>query len=161
MHRYKTVFPNRHTILPVIHVESFEQALRNVHVAHEEDCDGVFLINHRIRHGDLLRIHGEIHSRFPEWWIGVDCLDLSPEDVFRHVGADVSGIWLDNAMIDERTDMQENAVSIQSAWIESGFTGLYFGGVAFKYQRRVEDLARAAKISRTYLDLVTTNPDYS
>ena len=157
MNRYKTVFANRHTILPVIHVESFEQALRNVQIAYEEECDGVFLINHSIGHGDLLGIHGKIRSRFPGWWIGVNCLGLSPEDVFRHVDADVSGIWVDNAMIDERTDMQGNAARIQSARVESGFTGLYFGGVAFKYQRQVEDLERAARISGTYLDVVTTS----
>ena len=60
-------------------------------------------------------------------------------------------------MIDERTEVQENAARIQSARTESGFPGLYFGGVAFKYQRQVEDLERAAKISRTYLDVVTTS----
>jgi uncharacterized protein len=157
MNRYKTVFTNRHTVLPVIHVETFEQTLRNVQIAHEEDCDGVFLINHSIDHGDLLGIYGEIRSRFPEWWIGVNCLGLLPQDVFRHVNADVSGIWVDNAMIDERTEIQDNAARIQSARIESGFTGLYFGGIAFKYQRQVEDLERSAQISRTYLDIVTTS----
>jgi uncharacterized protein len=107
MNRYKMVFSNRHTVLPVIHVESFEQALPNVQIAHEEDCDGVFLINHSISHGDLLGIYRQIRSRFPGWWIGVNCLTLPPQEVFQHVNADVSGIWVDNAMIDERTEMQE------------------------------------------------------
>ncbi len=40
---------------------------------------------------------------------------------------------------------------------ESGWDGLYFGGVAFKYQRPVEDLTSAARIAARYMDVVTTS----
>ena len=34
---------------------------------------------------------------------------------------------------------------------------LYFGGVAFKYQREVEDVAAAARAALSYVDVVTTS----
>ena len=37
------------------------------------------------------------------------------------------------------------------------WSGLYFGGVAFKYQRPVDDLAQAAMIAADYMDVVTTS----
>jgi hypothetical protein len=39
----------------------------------------------------------------------------------------------------------------------SGWQGLYFGGVAFKYQRPVHDLARAAGLASKYMDVITTS----
>lgn len=39
----------------------------------------------------------------------------------------------------------------------SGWQGLYFGGVAFKYQRAVGDLATAARLATHYMDVVTTS----
>ena len=35
--------------------------------------------------------------------------------------------------------------------------GLYFGGVAFKYQKPVNDLIKATKIACKYLDVITTS----
>ena len=34
---------------------------------------------------------------------------------------------------------------------------MYFGGVAFKYQRHVEDLDTACRIAARYMDVVTTS----
>jgi hypothetical protein len=43
---FSTNFFKSARILPVIHVDSVEQALRNAEIARESLCDGVFLINH-------------------------------------------------------------------------------------------------------------------
>ena len=53
--------------------------------------------------------------------------------------------------------MQEEADAIRSARQQSGWRGLYFGGVAFKYCRRVEQLEAAARIAIRYMDVVTTS----
>ena len=94
---------------------------------------------------------------FPDWWIGVNCLDLSPSQVFEVITDEVAGVWVDNALIDERERLQVEAEAIQAAREQSGWQGLYFGGVAFKYQRRVEDVGRAARLAAQYMDVVTTS----
>ena len=48
--------------------------------------------------------------------------------------------WADNACIDEHADEehQVTAQRIREAYRTSGWTGLYFGGTAFKAQRQVD-----------------------
>lgn len=153
MTRFDLVFKAR----PVVHVESLDQALRNAEIAHGAGCDGVFLINHLGGHSDLLVIHHAVSAEFPGWWIGLNCLDLAPWQVFGLIGIEVDGVWVDNAGIDERAETQVTAELIAEARNESGWPGLYFGGVAFKYQRPVADLERAAILATRYMDVVTTS----
>ncbi|MEM7126334.1 MAG: BtpA/SgcQ family protein [Chloroflexota bacterium] len=150
-------FSQRHIILPVIHVESETQALRNVQIARNANVDGVFLINHAISSSELLTIHHTVVSEHNDWWVGVNCLDLSPIEIFQSIDNTVRGVWVDNAMIDEDFDSQPEAERILDARRKAGWTGLYFGGVAFKYQRPVADLAQAAAIAAKYVDVVTTS----
>ena len=157
MTRFREVFTSRHVVFPVIHVESGAQALRNAQIAHEAQADGVFLINHGMSYERLLEIHRAVADKFPDWWIGVNCLDLTPEEVFGRVSRSISGVWTDNAHIDEDAATQSAAAHIQAARHQAAWPGLYYGGVAFKYQRPVEDLARAAAIASQYMDVVTTS----
>ena len=159
MDRFRGTFANRHVILPVIHVAGPEQALRNAEIARRQGCDGVFLIRHEqeLNCRELLRIHHQLFEVFPDWWIGVNCLDLSPSQVFAVITDEVAGVWVDNALIDERASRQVEAEAIQAAREQSGWHGLYFGGVAFKYQRQVEDVERAARLAAAWMDVVTTS----
>lgn len=147
----------RHVALPVVHVVSEEQALRNTRLARDAGADGVFLINHGMSADSLLAIHAIVFERNRDWWIGVNCLGLSPVDVFSRVDETVSGIWVDNALIDERADSQPEAEQVLEIRKQNRWHGLYFGGVAFKYQRAVTDLGRAASIAGRYVDVVTTS----
>jgi len=155
--RFTETFANRHVILPVIHVRSESQAWDNVQIARDAGTDGAFLINHGVSSSVLLDIHRATHERMPDWWLGVNCLDLHPEEAFQVASADVAGIWVDNAAIDEKNRDQPEANRIDVARQQSGWKGLYFGGVAFKYQRAVEDLAAAATVATRYMDVVTTS----
>jgi hypothetical protein len=154
---FRQVFPGRHVVLPVIHVEDEPQARRNADIARRAGADGVFLINHSSDHRDLLSVHEKVYEDHPDWWVGVNCLDLEPPEVFGTVSDHVAGIWVDNAGIDEHRDAQPEAEAAAGARIRSGWIGLYFGGVAFKYQRPVDDLARAARSATRYVDVVTTS----
>lgn len=71
----------------------------------------------------------------------------------------MSGIWRDNAYIDERTDAQLHAAYVQMTRARYDWDGLYFGGVAFKYQRPVADadLGQAAQKSSKWMDVITTS----
>jgi predicted TIM-barrel enzyme len=157
MNRYRQVFPGRHTVLPVIHVESLDQALRNTQVAREAGADGVFLINHSMLDETLLTIHTDVAAAHPDWWIGVNCLGLTPDQVFGAVSAKVAGVWVDNAGIQENQDSQPYAERVAVVRRTHAPDCLYFGGVAFKYQRRVEDLEAACRVAAPHMDVVTTS----
>ena len=126
-------------------------------IAKEAGADGVFLINHSMSWEQLLCICCCVYARFDDLWTGVNCLSLCPEAVFREVPFSANGVWTDNAGIDEMSEQQTEAERIVAARKKSGWEGLYFGGVAFKYQRSVDDLARAALVASEYMDVVTTS----
>lgn len=157
MGSFREVFRSRHVILPVIHVVNTEQAIENVLLAQQCQTDGVFLINHDLSWEKLLAVHASCVAAIPGFWIGVNCLDLEPYQVFKEIDAHVAGVWTDNAMIEESCIHQSKAVKVLQAIEESGWRGLYFGGVAFKYQRVVEDVQTAARVAVPFVDVVTTS----
>lgn len=164
MANFKEVFQHKRVVLPVVHVQNTEQALNNLRIAHEEGCDGAFLINmqnpltlDRMSHEELLKIHHLAKKEFATWWLGINYLDLPTVKIFENADSSVSGLWADNAQIYEWLDKQLEAEEIKKAKIKSGWKGLYFGGVAFKYQREVDNPALAAKIATAYVDVVTTS----
>jgi predicted TIM-barrel enzyme len=89
--------------------------------------------------------------------IGVNCLGLTPENVFRAVSAKVAGVWADNAGIREDSEEQIYAKKVLEARDLCAPHCLYFGGVAFKYQRVVEDLEAACRIAARFMGVVTTS----
>jgi hypothetical protein len=134
--RFNELFhQRRHVLLPVIHVENGGQAMRNARLAREHGCPGVFLINHGISSTELLEVHDVVRRTFPGWFVGLNLLDLSPSDAIASVSLDTAGLWVDNAMIDEREAQQPRAGGVLEARRRSGWGGLYFGGVAFKYHQ--------------------------
>ncbi|MBT5873995.1 MAG: adenine phosphoribosyltransferase [Candidatus Latescibacteria bacterium] len=157
MSRFREVFCNRHVVLPVIHVVNTEQAIENTRLAKRSQADGVFLINHDLTWQTLLAVHANCVEAIPEFWIGVNCLDLEPNRVFGEVDSKVGGVWVDNALIEESCVEQPGAEKVLRAIQDSGWRGLYFGGVAFKYQRVVEDVETAARVALPFVDVVTTS----
>lgn len=164
MLNFKKVFHNKHVILPVIHVNSTTSALVNASLAYEAGCDGVFLINmqnpktlERMSYQELKKVQRVVREKFSSWWVGVNYLDLPTSAFFGHVDENVSGVWADNGEIDEHLTKQSKAEEIKQHKEQCGWMGLYFGGVAFKYQTEVDDPALAAKIATEYMDVVTTS----
>lgn len=155
-------FSNRHAILTVLHVETAEQTLRNARISRDAQTDGVFLVNHDIPADELLSIHRAVAAEHGDWWVGINCLDLTPLQHLQRIHEldltdSVAGIWVDNAMIDEESDIQLEAQRFLELSQEIGWTGLYFGGVAFKYQRPVDDIEQAALKAVPFMDVVTTS----
>ena len=158
MSRFRAVFTNRHAVLPIIHVVSREQALRNVEISLASGADGAFLISHgAISDDELLTIYGDARAAQPGFWLGINCLSLRPQALFAHLPPGTQGAWVDDATIDECSAHQPAAARIQAAQQAHGWEGLYFGGVAFKYQRPVRDLAGAARCAAPWMDVVTTS----
>lgn len=159
---FKTAGP---AILPVIHTLDTEQAARNVRVAMREGAHGVFLINHDFAHEQLLAIIRDVRSLFPWLWLGVNFLGVTGKDAFpilgelEQTGCLIDAYWADDARIDERVETQVEAEEIDTVRASSGWSGMYFGGTAFKKQRDVaeEHYAVSAEIACRHMDVVTTS----
>lgn len=163
LEKLKMVFgKEKGIVLPVIHVENFEQALRNVKICRDAGADGCFLINHSSE-TDAFRlneIHIIIRNEIRDFWIGVNFLDLDPLKAFILFPRILKGLWSDDAQIEENPDIiQERATKIRNQEIlhywDTNF--LYFGGVAFKYRKEVRDLKVVSRIAKRYVDVITTS----
>ena len=154
------IFRRGKLFLPVIHPVSQEIALKSIETAVSADADGIFLINQGMSAEEVLQFVPEVHRRFKDLWIGVNLLGMQPSEVVARVSQlPVGGIWSDNAMIDENSEAQTAAELFRRARAHNGWTGLYFGGVAFKYQREVSDLMlpSAARAAAPWMDVITSS----
>ncbi|MDP3727018.1 MAG: BtpA/SgcQ family protein [bacterium] len=163
--RYRDVFPNRHTFLAVIHVESASQAIEQAAIAREGGADGIFLINHNQPYGFLRRVYISIRQIHPDWWIGLNFLDLTALQAITSLPDDASGLWTDNAGVPESASIEGFAAEQNwMTWqmecsLRPSCNRLYFGGVAFKYQGPVADPAGAAWNATKFMDVITTSGD--
>jgi hypothetical protein len=162
--RYRDSFGDRKRLFPVNHVRNLEQALRNIETVVAADADGIFLIGHGMPYQKLVEIYQGVRSRYPEFWIGLNCLDLPAYEAIEVVAGGLSqqpnGLWSDDIGVRERPrDSNGYAERCQQRMATLGFTGCYFGGTAFKYQVAVasKDLPQVAKLATQYADVVTTS----
>lgn len=146
-------------VFAVVHVTDERQALEQSGIAFDAGTDGVFLINHAVGIDELLDVYGAVRQAVgPTAWIGVNALGGEPvavvhDAVSRGFPSMFDGLWTDNAGIDEASVEQPTTYAeLRSCW-----GGAYFGGVAFKYQRPVDDLGAAARASAGHVDVLTTS----
>ena len=152
-------------VTPVIHVLDTVQTMRAVDVAVRGGVAGVFLINHDFEKERLVPIIREVRDAMPGLWLGVNFLAVTGRDAFPILGSlekdgcMVDAYWADNARMDEREAVQREADEIEAVRAESGWTGMYFGGTAFKAQRPVDpsQYQHSAEIALPYMDVVTTS----
>ncbi len=157
MSKFNNVFNQKKVLLTVNHVYNYELGRKNTEISIENGVDGIFLINHGIRSDLLIQIYEKFRKEFNQVWFGVNLLDKRTKDIFAAIPENMQGIWADNAYIDEYSTEQPEAEEIKESILNNNFKGLYFGGVAFKYQRKVENYAKAAIIAMNYVDVVTTS----
>ena len=158
MSRFREIFSTRHVVLPIVHVSNHDQAARNVQIARDAGANGACLISHgSVSDSDLFDIYLRIADEHAGFWLGVNCLGWGAEELFTRAKDLVAGVWIDDALIDESRAEQPTATRINQVQQSVGWRGLYFGGVAFKYQRPVRDLASASRNAVPYMDVVTTS----
>jgi predicted TIM-barrel enzyme len=142
-------------VFPVIHAVDKEQVVRNASIAKDAGASGVFVINHDMPVEEMLLLAFEAQLIIP--WVGINCLGYSALNAMKTVPHYISGLWTDNAGIDETTDSQVYAKSVKAAKVDYLWRGEYFGGVAFKYQDPVTDLRAATTQASGYMDVITTS----
>jgi uncharacterized protein len=161
--RIEDVFGCPRVLLPVIHPVDEATAMESVRVAHAAGVKGIFLINQGMSSEQVLELVMVVRARYPELWIGLNLLGVRPAQVLERGLAAcegrVDGIWADNAHVEEGAAVQPVAQELVTARRAHGWNGLYFGGVAFKYQREIAaaDLGSAAATSLPYMDVVCTS----
>lgn len=158
MNRIAEVFGASRVLLPVVHPVGRREALASIETAASAGVKGIFLIDQGMTEREVLALVGTVRESFPSLWIGVNLLSRAPSEVLD-VAPAIDGVWNDNAAIDERASMQTSADAFVAARERLSWRGLYFGGVAFKYQRDVaaEDLGRAAALAAARMDVVCTS----
>ena len=158
---YREFFQKKHTLLAVVHVESVQQSLRNTAIAYENGADGVFLINHANSVWELLATYRRVREIHPNYFFGLNLLGMESWEMFGIVPVNVSGIWSDS--VDIREGNPDPTEEAKRSWNirkeRSDWRGIYFGGVAFKYQETVSDPGRVAKLALPYVDVITTSGD--
>lgn len=160
-------YANALVVLPVIHVTDNNQTVRNIQIAIDGGCPGVFLINHDFPVEQFLPIIKYAREQFQDAWIGVNFLAVTGDKAFPVLaqlgadGANVDAYWADDARIDEKVNAsdQPEAANIAKIRTSCGWNGMYFGGTAFKKQREVDpaNYAKSASIATNFMDVVTTS----
>ena len=158
---FRSRFGGRCAALAVIHVDGSLVGLhRELDVVASAGMDGAFLIDHRSGTGfaDLLRLAESARASYPDTFLGVNFLDLHTDEALgvaaRH-GDVIDAVWADNAEAGDGPEPRQAALRNAERLAGSGV--VFFGGVAFKYQRAVDDLAGAARAAAGVVDVVTTS----
>lgn len=130
-------------IIPVIHFNSPNQLVSNVRTCDRFGLDSVFLINHSMDSDLLLDNAKNIKILFPNIWVGVNLLGVKTTDALQ-MDTKLDGLWSDQTLT-------------KSEYSVRTFSGLYFGGLAFKYQPQPTDLEEACKNAIATTDVATTS----
>jgi adenine phosphoribosyltransferase len=149
----------------VIHAQDDEQIDRNIEIAVRCGAQGVFLINHGFDVTLFLPLIERCRQAYPLLWLGVNFLGVTGRDAFPILGElesrglAIDAYWADDACIDEQHESQSQAGDINFVREESGWSGIYFGGTAFKKQRAVDpaDYLVSGQIAAQWMDVVTTS----
>ena len=152
-------------VLPVIHVQDNDQINRNIEIAVRAGAQGVFLINHDFDVKQFLPLIERCRQAHPLLWLGVNFLGVTGRDAFPILGnlesrgLAIDAYWADDACIDEQQESQNQAADIKSVREGSGWSGIYFGGTAFKKQRVVDpaNYFASGQIAKQWMDVVTTS----
>lgn len=159
--RFRTQFAKQHTFLPVVHADKLNQVLRNISVAKENGADGVFLINHDVSFSRLMEMYTTATTEFPNFWIGLNFLELHPLGAFRiaNFPSTLQGLWTDNAHTARAEGSLVEAMVFLHERTLRRWEGIFFGGVEFKGQSHSDNPAAAAADAVPYVDIITTSGD--
>lgn len=132
-------------LIPVIHILNERQALTNVETCLANNIVKVFLINHAVSDSDLLECANHIKQKYPSLWVGVNRLGVSTVNAVNTELSGIDGLWCDGTLTVENAEKYRK------------FAGLFFGGLAFKYQPQPTDLQIACEEAKLATDVATTS----
>ncbi len=132
-------------LIPVIHIIEDKQLLLNAKICVEAGIQKVFLIDHFSSNpNSVLESAKVVKEHYPNLWIGINPLGASANRVLLNEFKGIDGIWCDDSVTIEEYN---NRV----------YKGMYFGGLAFKYQRQPTNLEEASRIASLSTDVACTS----
>lgn len=133
-------------LIPVIHVLDDIQVMTNVKTCSSNGIKKVFLINHgHMKYDELIKLSRRVNVNFPDMWIGLNMLDLTAREAVSLSLYHVNGLWCDATI-----------TPTDRAYFRK-FHGMFFGGLAFKYQTQPTDLKEACDNAKQSTDVATTS----
>lgn len=156
---YRQTFTKRYTFLAVVHVvnNDIKAVNANVAIARDNGADGAFIINHGVSPDTLLAMVPLVAKKADGFWLGINALGLHPSAAFAKLPEEAKGVWADNAYIEDGDRDQHIADHARRMQERSAYPSLYFGGVAFKYQRQPTSMVDACTSAMKYMDVITTS----
>ena len=131
-------------IIPVLHMLTHNQVIQNIDLCVRCGIKKVFLINHGLATNELLKTADIVKSTYKDLWVGVNMLGKTTEEALA-TDLELDGLWCDAT------------ISSTNAKLVRQFKGLFFGGLAFKYQPQPIDLQAACIDARLATDVATTS----
>jgi predicted TIM-barrel enzyme len=132
-------------VLPVIHHLDESTSLTQADLAFRENADGVFLISHDGRNGDLFSPARKIKQKYPEKTVGINLLGhdaLQAIDTVIDLGIDA--LWTDTHGVTSQS-ISEQALEISHLIKNNPQGPSIFASVAFKYQAQEANPGEAAR----------------
>lgn len=142
--------------IPVLHVQSEQQAIDNLNILLECEINQVFVIGHegKYRSADNL-VSLAVLAQKKGFWCGINFLGYDPIAVLKQYGNTLfDALWYDNSFAgidNEKTRAIFEARNRYATHIK------LFGGVAFKYCPQPKDLQEACNVAEKYMDVVVTS----
>jgi hypothetical protein len=132
-------------IIPVIHMIDEDQVLDNIDLCKYVGINKVFLINHIVGVDELLKCAYRVKQEYSDIWVGINMLGVSTEIALSLPLSKIDALWCDAS------------ISAEKAKEVRKFEGLFFGGLAFKYQPQPTDLESACKEAIIATDIACTS----
>ncbi len=151
-------------IHPVIQLSDEVRLLDQVRLAVSHGVDGVFLIDHDADDDRLVRSIEAVSAAHPDLFLGASVFRREPVQALALLhrglpdGICLHALWTDDAGAGFG-DPGQAAVAFTRMRERTGWHGLHFGGVAFKYQQPVplEELPALGAAARRIADVATTS----
>ena len=146
----------RTNIIPVIHYEDDDQAIRNAARAQDAGCDGVLLIQMDGSNTRLVSVAQEIKAEGPDLLVGVNHLGLDPSrSLAVNLAADLDMTWTD--VQPTHTEFPDENLKKRLSRQLRGKSHHLFTGVAFKHQRHEPDPVASARDAINHGFIPTTS----
>jgi len=145
-------------VIPVIHYQSDEQAMRNAERVVDAGCEGVFLIHMDGENELLAPIACRIKSRWTDsLLVGINYLGEDPaKAALSNVANGLDMTWTDVQLTHSSAEPWSYAAMVRDA-LANCPKHLLFAGVAFKHQRHEPQPELAARMADEFGFVATTS----
>lgn len=148
-------------LLPVLSCYSYKQFISNIKKLYplyqEKMINGVWLLTNNTNSNTIEKVIIWVRKNFSDLWIGVNLIGENIITILEFINKNrPDGIWNDRSSVND--EKYQNVPNIMIDQIKRlKWSGLYFGGILFKYVAVQGDKKNIVKKSSKYMDVLTTS----